>query len=115
MLLSAIVSQFRDRFFERYGATILPSHKRALQAMLGCRQEHGPHMLARCSDHCCGHQAYIPHSCGHRSCPHCQNHETQQWIEKQLEKRLPATYYLLTFTLPEQLRELAWKNQIGRP
>jgi hypothetical protein len=111
MLLSTIISQFKDRFFERYGATILPSHKRALQAMLGCRQEHGPHMLARCSDHCCGHQTYIPHSCGHRNCPHCQNHESQQWIEKQLEKRLPATYYLLTFTLPEQLRDLAWKNQ----
>jgi hypothetical protein len=28
-----------------------------------------------------------------------------------LSKRLPAQYYLITFTLPEQLRDLAWKNQ----
>jgi hypothetical protein len=28
-----------------------------------------------------------------------------------LEKRLPASYYLITFTLPCELRNLAWKNQ----
>ena len=29
----------------------------------------------------------------------------------ELEKRLPAPYYLITFTLPHQLRDLTWKNQ----
>jgi hypothetical protein len=28
-----------------------------------------------------------------------------------MEKRLPAPYYLITFTLPYQLRDFAWKNQ----
>jgi site-specific recombinase XerD len=36
---------------------------------------------------------------------------TRQWIENQLNKQLPAQYYLITFTLPRQLRKLAWKNQ----
>ncbi len=111
ILLSSIISQFKDRFFKRYKNTLLPSHRRALRVMEQCRQEHGPHMLARCTGHDCEKQVYIPHSCGHRSCPHCQNHENDQWIENQLSKRLPARYFLLTFTLPEQLRELAWKNQ----
>ena len=38
-------------------------------------------------------------------------YESQQWIQNQLKKRLPATYWLITFTLPSQFRELAWKNQ----
>ncbi|MFO8163778.1 MAG: transposase [Desulfatiglandales bacterium] len=111
ILLSTIINQFRDRFFAQYEKFILPGHRKALQAMAQCRQEHGPHMLVQCSNHQCRKQTYIPHSCGHRNCPHCQNHESQQWIENQLSRRLPAQYYLLTFTLPEQLRDLAWKNQ----
>lgn len=90
---------------------LLPSHKKALQAMKRCRSEQGLHMLARCTAQDCTEQVYIPHSCGHRSCPHCTNHENWQWIENQLSKRLPTRYYLLTFTLPKQLREIAWKNQ----
>jgi len=109
--LSSIINEFKDRFFDRYKKHVLPGHKKALQDMAQCRQEHGPHMLAQCTDHNCRKQTYIPHSCGHRNCPHCQNHENQQWIENQLGKRLPAQYYLITFTLPEQLRDLAWKHQ----
>ena len=111
ILLSTIINKFKTRFFTRYNKSILPGHKKALYAMERCRTEHGPHMLARCINHDCEKQTYIPHSCGHRSCPHCQNHESQQWIENQLNKRLPATYFLITFTLPKQLRDLAWRNQ----
>ncbi|HHB75782.1 MAG TPA: transposase [Desulfobulbus sp.] len=104
ILLSGIIRQFKDSFFKHYKNTILPSHRKALAVMEHCRQTHGPHMLVQCA---CGRQAYIPHSCGHRSCPHCQNHENDQWIDNQLDKRLPARYFLITFTLPAQLRELA--------
>jgi hypothetical protein len=111
ILLSSIINEFADRFLPRYKNTILPEYVKAMQAMAQCRKEHGPHMLAQCTNHNCGKLTYIPHSCGHRNCPHCQNHENQQWIENQLSKRLPAQYYLITFTLPRQLRDLAWKNQ----
>jgi hypothetical protein len=53
----------------------------------------------------------MPHSCGHRNCPHCQHHESQQWLERQLKKQLPAEYFLVTFTLPAELRPLAWAHQ----
>lgn len=111
ILLSSIINTFEDRFLARYKNTVLPGHRKALLAMKQCRKEHGPHMLVQCTNHDCGKQTYIPHSCGHRNCPHCQNHENGQWIENQLSKRLPAQYYLITFTLPNQLRDLAWKNQ----
>jgi hypothetical protein len=53
----------------------------------------------------------VAHSCGHRHCPHCQHHESQQWLERQLKKQLPAQYFLLTFTLPAEFRALAWAHQ----
>ena len=111
ILLSSIIEKFEEKFFNKYKTAVLPSHKKALLAMKQCRKESGPHMLARCTNDNCRRHSYIPHSCGHRNCPHCQNHESRQWIENQLNKQLPAQYYLLTFTLPGQLRKLAWKNQ----
>jgi len=54
---------------------------------------------------------FVPHSCGHRNCPHCQHHESQQWLERQLKKQVPGAYFLLTFTLPAELRPLAWSHQ----
>lgn len=111
ILLSSIINEFEGLVFDRYKAAILPSHRKALWVMKHCRKAHGPHMLARCTNDNCGKLMVIPHSCGHRSCPHCQNHEGWQWIQNQLNKQLPAEYYLLTFTLPKQLRKLAWMNQ----
>lgn len=111
ILLSTIINRFKEQFLTQYQAFVLPGHKKALWDMAKCRMEHGQHMLARCTDHECGTEIYVPHSCGHRNCPHCQNHESSSWIEKQLSKRLPAPYFLATFTLPAQFRDLAWRNQ----
>ena len=60
---------------------------------------------AQCRD--CAHQHLVPHSCGHRLCPHCQHHESHQWLERQRQRLVPADYFLLTFTLPAELRGLA--------
>ncbi|PID74222.1 MAG: IS91 family transposase, partial [Desulfobacterales bacterium] len=109
--ISTVINTFKQGFLKQYKNTVLPSHQQALSAMEACRQAHGPHMLAQCTDPDCGQRKYIPHSCGHRNCPHCQNHESQQWIENQLSKHLPTEYYLITFTLPSQLRYLAWAHQ----
>ena len=109
ILLSSIINEFADSFFAKHKT--LPGHRHALYAMKECRQHHSPYIIAQCTNDQCGQLAYVPHSCGHRNCPHCQNHESQRWIENQLSKQLPAQYYLLTFTLPKQLRELAWQHQ----
>ncbi len=109
MRLASIIAAFEADFLDQYQARILPSHRKALSAMKHCRDPSGPKMQAACG--CCHHQAYVAHSCGHRNCPHCQAHESQQWIVRQLSKRLPADYFLLTFTLPAQLRSLAWTHQ----
>lgn len=36
---------------------------------------------------------------------------SEQWLQRRLKKQLPADYFLLTFTLPAELRPLAWQHQ----
>jgi hypothetical protein len=109
MLLSTLVKFFEDDLRERFGDQLLPGHERALQAMVNCRTEGSAVMRVMCSD--CGHRETIPHSCGHRLCSHCQQHEGQRWLERQQAKLLPVEYYLVTFTLPRQWRSLVWRHQ----
>jgi hypothetical protein len=109
MRLASIITAFEAEFLAQYQGRILPPHHQALAAMQGCRSQLGPKMQAACEH--CHQQTFVPHSCGHRNCPHCQSHESQQWIARQLKKQLPAEYFLLTFTLPAQFRTLAWRHQ----
>lgn len=109
ILLSAIIQTFETEFLADYQNALLPSQRQALAAMKDCRTSQSPVMLAQCDD--CDSQSFVPHSCGQRSCPHCQSHESQQWLQRQLQKQVPAEYFLLTFTLPEELRALAWQQQ----
>ena len=109
ILLSSIIETFEAAFLAQYRDSILPSHRQALSAMKDCRTSASPRMLAQCP--ACESQVFVPHSCGHRHCPHCQHHESQQWLERQLQKQVPAAYFLLTFTLPQELRALAWRHQ----
>ncbi len=109
ILLSSIIKTFEAQFLAQYQDSILPSQLKALSAMKHCRSASSPQMLAQCTE--CDNQAFVPHSCGHRNCPHCQHHESQQWLERQLKKQVPAEYFLLTFTLPAELRALAWQHQ----
>jgi len=107
MILSSIIKQYEPGFKLKYSP--LPSHKKALNAMKHCRSSASPQILVQCSQ--CDNHNFIPHSCGHRNCPHCQAHESQAWIENQLKRQVRANYFMVTFTLPKQLRDTAWRNQ----
>ncbi len=107
--LSTVIEQFEADFLKQYQSQLLPGHLKALKAFKVCRTTCSPVMKVQCTD--CEHQSFVPHSCGHRNCPHCQHHESQQWIERQMQKQVPAQYFMITFTLPAQLRALAFRNQ----
>jgi hypothetical protein len=107
--LADIINTFEADYLRQYAATLVPSQLRALAAFKTCRNAFSARMQVQCED--CLDTEYIPHSCGHRNCPHCQAHESQQWIERQQAKQLPCDYFMITFTLPEQWRQLAWQNQ----
>ena len=107
--LAELIERFEPALLQRYEGRLLPSQHQALAAMKRCRTRFAPRMLAQCA--ACGEQRSVPHSCGHRSCAHCQHHEAQVWLQRQLQSLVPATYFMVTFTLPAELRGLAWGHQ----
>lgn len=107
--LSSIIEQFETEFLRAYGKQLLPSQRKTLAAIKMCRSKYSPMMKVRC-DHCDNH-AFLPHSCGNRHCPHCQHHESQQWLENQIRKKVSANYFMVTFTIPAQLRSLFFRHQ----
>src|SRR5699024_3033026 len=100
--LAEVIKRFAGDLLERYGERLLPSQRQALAAMKRCRTVASPRLQVQCER--CETQAFIPHSCGHRACPHCQHHESEQWLARQLKRQVPAEYFLVTFTLPAELR-----------
>jgi hypothetical protein len=48
--------------------------------------------------------------CRSTMAPHCQHHESKQWLERQRRLQVPAEHFLLTFTLPGELRPLALRH-----
>ena len=93
----------------KYSSKMLPSHRKVMRAIERCRTlALGGHVYA-CQD--CGETQYLYHSCRDRHCPKCQNDKAQLWLEKQQDLLLPARYFLLTFTLPDELRRLARSHQ----
>jgi hypothetical protein len=104
-----ILQRFESDFLQTYGTSLLPSQRRALSAFKHCRTRLSAQMRVQCE--ACFKIDYLPHSCGHRSCPHCQAHESQRWIEQEQAKLLPVDYFMLTFTLPKEWRTLVWQHQ----
>jgi hypothetical protein len=89
----------------RFGDRLEPAHKQAMQDIEACRTAYfGGHVL-QCDQ--CGKRVYTYHSCRNRSCPKCHQQQTERWIEKQRARLLPCAHFLLTFTLPSQLRAVA--------
>ena len=107
--LAEVADAFLPDLEAHYGNRLLPGHRNALAAILRCRTEECGTAAIRC--HGCQSEDSFPLSCGHRFCPRCQNAAVEQWLTRQRAKLLPVEYYLITFTLPAQLRALAYANQ----
>ena len=107
--LATVIATFAADCVAQYRDRLRPEHYRALAAIQQCRTAASRQMQVNCT--ACPHQQLVPHSCGHRHCPHCQHHESQQWLERQVQKQVPADYFMLTFTLPAEFRPLAWAHQ----
>jgi len=93
----------------RVGDRLLPSQARVLRDLAACRTAYFGGHLTQC-DHC-ARPVFRYHSCGNRHCPTCHRPHTERWLDTQRAQLLPCPYYLVTFTLPRDLRALAFAHQ----
>ena len=93
----------------QFGNQMLPSHRRAMQDIEQCRTAALGGQLYFCQQ--CQTERYSYHSCKNRHCPKCQNEQANQWLAQQQNLLLPVPYFMVTFTLPAELRAIARSNQ----
>lgn len=105
MELAKILHQYQKPFMLKYQDSLSPDQVKAFNDILECRTVESGEVAVSCPN--CSHIEWRPLSCGNRNCPKCQNHNTNQWIDRQMDKLLPVRYFMITFTLPFQFRALA--------
>ena len=93
----------------KFGPRLLPSHRRAMQDIEQCRTAARGGQVYFCNQ--CQQLRYSYHSCKNRHCPKCGNEQATQWLQAQQSLLLPTHHFLVTFTLPAELRSLARSNQ----
>lgn len=105
--VAAIVRDHMEAFVRTHAVT--PEQHAVLRAIARCRTA----ALGGYADvcHACGHVEVGYHSCRNRHCPNCQSLEQARWIESRMERMLPTHSFHVVFTLPSQLRTLAWANR----
>ncbi len=100
MELASILNRHPDALCLLGGA-----ERSTANAISGCRTAQYGLMLTHCGQ--CNESQNHPRSCGHRSCPRCLNHASSEWLDRQSTKLLPCDYFMVTFTLPYELRRIA--------
>jgi hypothetical protein len=107
--LAEVLGRHWPAYERQFGAQILPSHRRAVEAILACRTAALGGEVYQCAD--CGRDHFVYHSCNHRACPQCGQADASEWAARQKLKLLPVPYNLVTFTVPEDLRNWLRSHQ----
>jgi len=101
-VLADLLAAHWPAYAAQFGGLIPAEQRAAVRAILRCRTAALGGQLYRCG---CGKEHYAYHSCNHRACPRCGRDDAAAWLAQQRTRLLPVPYFLVTFTVPEQLRE----------
>jgi hypothetical protein len=108
-----LLRRLAPAYLERFGAAMPGRQRQVLKKILSCRTPALGGQLFQCP--ACPGFHYQYHSCNDRHCPQCGQSDADAWLERQRARLLlPAPYFLVTFTVPEELRPcLRAHPQIG--
>lgn len=102
MRLAEVLSAHWPAYLAKFGRLIPAEQHAAVRAILRCRTPALGGQRYACD---CGREQFAYHSCNHRACPRCGQNDADVWLAQQRPRLLPVVYFLITLTLPEQLRE----------
>lgn len=109
MKLAAIFNRHWDAFAGTKPYLLNSAHYRAAEALRACRTAALGAEVYRCGR--CQRKRLRYHSCHHRACTQCDKHKQHEWAQAQEAKLLDTDYYLITFTLPGELRVTCYQQQ----
>ena len=88
--------------FQTAEPALSPQQRRAIWAITHCRTAALGGRAFVCTT--CNQVHFAYHSCNHKACPQCGALATRRWVAREVHKLINAPYFLVTFTLPSQLR-----------
>lgn len=103
--IANILKLHQDAYMDKYGDSMPPSHIKVVDAIINCRKGEYGVSVFECDN--CGKLHFSMNCCGNRHCPTCQNYKNEQWLQKQLTSLLPCNYFMVTVTIPAELRKTA--------
>ena len=59
----------------------------------------------------CAHEHIAYNSCRNRHCPKCQGAAAKRWLAERQAELLPVAYFHVVFTVPSELRDIAYQNK----
>ncbi len=109
LTISQIFELYAREYLKKFGSNIPFVHLKAIRDIISCRSP----VMGGTTYYCtkCNTFHYSYHSCKNRNCPKCQYEDNHRWLDKQLEKLLPVSYFLVTFTIPSEFRSITRTNQ----
>ncbi len=102
LTLADILQEHFPSYAQQNRAQLTAAHYRAARRVLSCRTPAMGGRVYSCTG--CTKKHYAYHSCNHRSCPRCGARDQALWSAKQESRLLPVPYYMVTFTVPAELR-----------
>jgi hypothetical protein len=88
---------------------LTPGQQTVVHDLVACRTAALGGHLDLCT--ACGFERPAYNSCRNRHCPKCQALRQARWVEARLQRILPVHYFHIVFTLPSELRGLAFNNR----
>ena len=102
MTIQNIFAKYGPEYRQRYKNNMPRVHRKTMDAVIQCRTPHYGLSIYACEK--CGRYHRIYRSCGNRHCPSCQYLKSRDWLEKQLKRLVPGHHFMMTFTVPDNLR-----------
>jgi len=84
---------------------------KVMSAIERCRTAALGGYVARCENAACGHTEIAYNSCRNRHCPKCQAAASRRWLADREAELLPVPYFHVVYTLPSELRDIAYQNK----
>jgi hypothetical protein len=107
--IKQIFERFGAQYQDRWADKMPQVHQKTIEAIVNCRSNHYGLTIYQCSQ--CGTYHHVHRCCGNRHCPNCQYQKSRQWLDRQLRRRLCGQHFLVTFTVPKQLRAFIRSHQ----
>ncbi len=84
---------------------------KVMSAIERCRTAALGGHVARCENAACCHTVISFNSCRNRHCPKCQGSAARRWLADREAELLPVGYFHVVYTLPAELRDVAFQNK----